>query len=431
MTELQVRFGPATMVQSVYIGPPDAIMQPGMVTFMTDLQNRAKKLAKVQELYAQQPMSLHVYGSRFGRNAYLALEHVAQTPTLAVKCFEGGPSEPEISLSMLRERPVVLMDLTAIATIRLLGLDWVFGTKIYRFAVTQASWEELNDTLLDDDEVPGKRSAVSYQDNVYVWQELDAAAVEQLRLENKAFLESFKDNVEILPATELAAVAPKERELLNDYLGPYGAEAIAVAGKPGMILWTDDSPQAQLAATTFGAKRTWTQIVLLSLVEAGVLSKDDYNKAIAKLIGCGFTLTFFDAGCVLESARLAEYGAARFPLKQMIEVFRQVTMPNGLLIRLFLEFFVALQQEPVLFAKKSLIVRAFLDTLWANPSSHDLVLGLRPMSSRLFGLNVVAETEFNAAFDEWLRSLNQPIISVEKHPGTRTAREPGSERSNR
>ena len=94
----------------------------------------------------------------------------------------------------------------------------------------------------------------------------------------------------------------------------------------------------------------------------------------------------------------------------MVEVFREVVMPNGMLIRLFLEFFVALQQEPLLFQKKSLIIRAFLDALWANPAAHDLVRALRPMSSRLFGLNVVAEAEFNAAFDEWLRSLNRPAV---------------------
>jgi hypothetical protein len=85
-------------------------------------------------------------------------------------------------------------------------------------------------------------------------------------------------------------------------------------------------------------------------------------------------------------------------------------MPNGMLIRLFLEFFVALQREPLLFQKKSLIVRALLDALWANPASHDLVLALRSMSPRLFGLNVVAESEFNAMFVEWLRSLNRDAI---------------------
>jgi hypothetical protein len=36
-------------------------------------------------------------------------------------------------------------------------------------------------------------------------------------------------------------------------------------------------------------------------------------------------------------------------------------------VRLFLEFFVALQQEALLFQKKALIIRAFLDALLGEP----------------------------------------------------------------
>lgn len=410
MTELQVRFGPSAMVQSVFVGTPDAIMQPGMVTIMTDLQRRAVKLAKVQEFYANNPSSLHMYGASMGKNAYLALEHVAQTTGLDVKCFEGTAGLPDASLLFLRERPLILVDLTAVATMRLLGLDWIFTAKAYRFAVTQTTWEELNDTLLDDKKGTGRRANVRFEGGQYVWEEYDETAMEQLRLENAAFLQSFKEHVSILPAQELAAVPPKEREQIIECFGTYGAETMAVSGNSGMILWTDDFPLGSLAASTFGARRTWTQMVLLSLVEAGLLSRDDYNKAVAKLIGCGFTITFFDPQCMLEACRLADFGAARFPLRQLVEVFRKVEMPNGMLIRLFLEFFTALQQEPPLFQKKALIIRAFLEALWANPATHDLVMALRPMSSKLFGLNVIAAAEFNAAFDEWLRSLNRPIL---------------------
>jgi len=413
MTELQVRFGPSTMLQSVYVGPPDTIQQPGMVTIMTDLQNRAKRLEQVQELYAKNPVSFHIYGASLGKNAYLALEHIACTPGLSVKCFEGAPAGPDVSLMQLRERPLMLVDLTAIATIRLLGLEWLFTTNLYSFAVTQGTWEELHDTLVDEKGGSGTRAHVRFEKERFVWEERDADAADQLRLENQAFLDSFQENVRLVSATDLAAIPPEEREQMKQCFGVYGAETMAVAGKGRAMLWTDDSTLGILAASTLGAKRTWTQIVLLSFVEAGILSKGDYNKAVAKLIGFGYTLTFFDPACVLEACKLSEFGAARFPLKQAIEVFREIAMPSGMLVRLFLEFFIALQQEPLLFQKKSLIVRAFLDALWANPASHDLVLALRPMSSKLFGLNVVAEAEFNAAFDDWLRSLNRPVLSGE------------------
>jgi len=106
-------------------------------------------------MYSQQPMSL-TFTVLASARMLSRLEHIAQTPDIALKCFEGSPVEPEISLSAMRERPSVLIDLTAIATIRLLGLEWIFATKVYRFAITQATWEELHDTLLDDKAPPAR-----------------------------------------------------------------------------------------------------------------------------------------------------------------------------------------------------------------------------------------------------------------------------------
>jgi hypothetical protein len=102
---------------------------------------------------------------------------VAQTPGLDVKCFEGTPGLPDASLLFLRERPLLLVDLTAIATMRLLGLDWIFTAKAYRFAVTQTTWEELNDTLLDDKVGTGRRANMRFEGGQYVWEEYDEAAM--------------------------------------------------------------------------------------------------------------------------------------------------------------------------------------------------------------------------------------------------------------
>ena len=410
MNELQVRFGPSAMLQSVHVGPETGIAQPGLVSVMTSVQERAKRVALVQSWYTQQPMSLHLYGSRFGKNAYVALQHIAQTEGMVLKCCDGSPADAEQAMSILRERPTVLVDLSAIATARLLGVEWIFGTKQYPFVATEGTWEELQETFRERVPTGERAGTMSYEDGKYVFQEEDPQSAARRRAEDQAFLDSFRKSVQIVPAKELAAVEPKTRELLVDYLGRYGAETIVLAGKPEVIMWCDDAPQSQLSATTFGGRRAWTQMILLSLTEAGMFQSEEYAKAVAKMIGMGFTTIFFDARCVLECAKLAEYRSGRFPLKQMLEVFQNAKSAAKDLVRQFLEFFVLLQGEPILPPQKALIVRAFLDSLWRNTTTHGMVLSLRSMSARLFGLNVVAESEFNAFFDSWFRSLNRPIV---------------------
>jgi hypothetical protein len=113
---------------------------------------------------------------------------------------------------------------------------------------------------------------------------------------------------------------------------------------------------------------------------------------------------------MLECAKIADFRTARFPLKQLIDVFQQVNAPGNGLVREFLQFFVLLSQEPALDQYKGIIVQSFLDALWRNSATHGTVLSLRALSSRLFGLNVVAEATFNQFFDNWRRSLNRPLL---------------------
>lgn len=408
--DLAVNFGRSAMLQTMRIGSEDEVGQPGLVSLLNSVQERARQVALMQSWYAEQPMSLHLYGNRFSYNAYEGLMHVAQTEGMSIKCSDGMNASSYRALESLRERPAVFVDLTAIATIRLLGLERVFTSQQFRFKATEATWVELQSTFRSEDRPSGQGGSMTFHEGQYFFQQHDPDEMAKHAAADQAFLEGFQDDVDIVSAPELAAVEPKVRELLVQYLGPYGAETAVAAAKPQTVIWTDDLPQASLAATTFGANRVWTQIVLLSLTEAGVLTQEEYSSAVAKLIGFGYTSTFFDARVMLACAKIADLRTSRFPLKQLIEVFQQVNVPGNGLVGQFLGFFVLLHQEQALDQYKGLIVQAFLDALWRNPATHGAVLPLRSISAKLFGLNVVAEAAFNTFFENWLRSLNRPLL---------------------
>jgi hypothetical protein len=45
---------------------------------MTSVQEHAKQVALVQSWYADQPMSLHLYGSRFGKTFFARHQELSQ-----------------------------------------------------------------------------------------------------------------------------------------------------------------------------------------------------------------------------------------------------------------------------------------------------------------------------------------------------------------
>jgi hypothetical protein len=163
-----------------------------------------------------------------------------------------------------------------------------------------------------------------------------------------------------------------------------------------------------LAASTYGARRVWTQAILLSFGENDTITWDEYRASSAKLIGMKFIATSFDAACILEGARLAQWQVDRFPLKQFIDVFSE--NPPQALIAHFLAFLKISHDELVLPAVKCQVVASFLNALWRNPAAHQFVLRLGSIIPTVFGLNVVVAAEFKNCYDNWRRSLTRPIF---------------------
>ncbi len=180
---------------------------------------------------------------------------------------------------------------------------------------------------------------------------------------------------------------------------------MVIARDTKTLLWTDDSLQAQAAAQIFGSRRVWTQIVLVVLVERGLLAAEEYIKAVAQILGFRYLSTIFNAQVMLEAVRQAKFRRDTTPLKQAIEVFSSEQGVAQGLFRMFGEFLILLHVEACSSAQRCLVVSAFLDSLWRNPNAHTFVLSLRQASARLFGLNVLGQTEFDACFDRWHRSV--------------------------
>jgi len=109
-------------------------------------------------------------------------------------------------------------------------------------------------------------------------------------------------------------------------------------------------------------------------------------------------------------AKLAKYQPNAWPFTQAAEAFSVLGGAVDQLLRIMLLFFLQLSQESVIPQGIGQMLAALLEALWQNPQARKPLLQVRKSSTRIFGLNVVAETEFNAIFDDWLRKHSQDIL---------------------
>jgi hypothetical protein len=215
---------------------------------------------------------------------------------------------------------------------------------------------------------------------------------------------------QVIPVIELAFVDPEKRDGFERIFGQYGAEAMLLASKPGMALWTDDLVQSEIAASEFGTKRVWTQAVLAFLASVGLLESNERDIATAKLISMEYNVTMFDCASIIEGVHLCEAIPWRQPLKNFI---REFGAPNADLRSLFpilWELIIRLYREPLLPESRCRVVTEFLDALWKNPATRNSILSFRANSQRMFGLNSVGQSQFESCFDNWMKLIENPLI---------------------
>jgi hypothetical protein len=411
MMEMQVRFGAASPVESVrFGGPGDATGEQGLELLKAWVKERADAIIQIGDAYRTMPLSLHLFGLRLGVNAYLAISGIAQDPNQQVKCTLGTPEEHAQAIQSLQTSKAIVVDITALATLRLLGLTKVLSTNKYKFIVSQHARITLHEMLARARAVAAPGATLSYERGDTQMLPRVAEEEERRRRDDEEFVKFVESQTEYRSGIALAALQPERRELLENKFGQYGAESIVIAADPDLVLWTDDLIQAQFSATEFGARRVWTQLVLGSFAEAGLISSDEYAEASAHLIGMDYVATIFDASILLAGFRLGGWSPEQYPARQFVKIFADPFAGLQQLVQIFVSFVERLHREAILPASRCAIVQALLDALAKHPQAMVPLKSLRQMSPRVFGINAVGQQQFDACFDRWLERRGNPLI---------------------
>lgn len=409
---MQVRFGAASTVESIYV----EISEPGgrsrgVETILASVERRAAVLAEAREKYTALSVPLYWYGSRFGRGAYEAVMSLALEEDQPVKCCLGTAEERTQAIQAVQTAKAVIVDVTALATLRLLNLEKVLSSAKHPFIVSERTWVGLRNRLFNDRIFSATGGTMAYKGGRHVFYEQSSEDKEKRNKRDEDFIQLIEKATSIRSGLALAAVEPIKRDSLEKLFGPYGAESIVLASEPGCVLWTDDLVQAQVATQEFGVRRVWTQLVLATLTDAGLLTLQEYSEASAMLVGMEFMSTMFDGSAMLAALRLAGWSASAAPAAQMLKVFSNPSTDLASILRTFVGFIVRLYREPLAVETRCQVTRAFLDALLRRPIAVAQLRPLRNMSSRVFGLNVVGQGQFDRCFDRWLESEALGVIA--------------------
>ncbi len=406
----QRRFPEEAMIESVRLGANPEQVQEGMNRLLQALQKRAETEAEMRRTYSTVAIPLHIFGTWHNKNAYVGLIALATEEGQMVRVTFGTAEERSNALAALQATASLVIDLSVLATLRLLRLEHILKTKRFRFVITENTLRTLRETLTRPDNEDSPAIGIQFVDGKIVGHEETVEAKRERSQSDRDFLALVEENCGTVSAVELAFIEAAQRERLEKAFGLYGVEAMLLGSKTDMMLWTDDLVQAQMAASEFGTKRVWTQLVILLLSDAGLLTSKERDVAAAKLVYMGYLYTIYDVGAILEAVELSDGKPWDGPLKSFVQQFVANDVNLAVMFPLLVNFIQRLYRDNVLAEMRCVVITAFLDALWANTKARRTLLHLRSITAQIFGLNFVGMTQFDECFDGWYRNLNAPII---------------------
>ncbi len=402
--QMQLKFGGQSVIHRMHVPPPENLTAADLQPILDSVKAKSDTVSKLREIYRSASVTFHMYGDHLGHSAYEGLLDLAIPEDEFVRC---APPQIEIlanALATLETQSTVVLDLTALATLRLLGITrQVLSSTAFRFILSPATFTELQQ-LRAQSRFSAAHGTMYYEKGQHYITQITGEESEKQKAAFEEWMECIERNANVVPVPQLAALMPERREQLEGVLGRYGLESALLSLSPGYIWWTDDFGAGEVAKTELGAEHVWTQAILEHLANLGLIDRGVVDEAYAKLVGFNYQATHFTGAVMIAAIRVSNGSVDAFPTRQMIRAFEPLPLSNrSVAFRLLAEVILRMSVEPLLPETKCAAIKALLNTFPSDATTAAQLASFRLQCARLMTLNPLGQVDFIKCFDEWNR----------------------------
>jgi tetratricopeptide (TPR) repeat protein len=400
--QMQIKFGAQSPIQTMRVPPPDKLSAPDVQPVLDSVKARSDAISELQEIYKSRPVTLHLYGHQFGDTAYEALINLATSNDQFIRCARPDVEGLANTLSMLGAKSTVVLDLTAIATLYLLGIErQIVTSTAFRFVISPSTLAELQQLRVQS-RFNKAHGTMYYEKGQHYITETTEEQLEEGKVRFEEFVQCIETNTTVVTVPQLATLMPERRDVLERVLGRYGLESALLSLSPGYVWWTDDFVAAEAAKTEFGVERTWSQSILEHIANLGLIDRNIVDEAYAKLVGFNYQSTHFTGGVMIAALRISKGSVDLFPMHQIVDAFRPLPSTNlSVALRLLAEFIVRMSREPLLPESRCLATKTLLNTFPNDAHTNAQLKSFRSQCAALMTLNPVAQADFIKCFKQW------------------------------
>jgi hypothetical protein len=379
-------------------------------SFRNILEEMAKHqdwIAQLEQLYKQQRITMGALAKAIGYNIIEVIGSIINNPEIGIKCCNGDSEERFHAIGLLNSKPRLIIDIISLFIIYELfneiNIHKVFG----RFGIAQSIIDVINESKggLEGHKSEGFMT-IFKRGEQFLRHEISAEDVKKNIEYLNQILSWINDYCEILPVKAALTIKKSRRDYLNKLLGESFVDTILISSEHGNLLYTDDHQLRMVAKNEFHIDGIWTQPLLMHCLEIGILSRDNYNKSIVKLVCSNLRYISVDHFVFIEAAKQSNWLPSH-PFDKVIRVLSADTDEVSAL-NVTTNLLLELVKQPVLPFNRDMLIIKLLDEITIRRNKLLILRKLKENIKRIFTFLPSAGNSLNNLISIWEQNI--PII---------------------
>lgn len=248
------------------------------------VEAREGGVSQALSAYAGRQLTIGAFAQLSGRSILESWGYLMASPDRGVRASFGTLEDTAYEAAGLRTRPNLVLDTTALLSLGHLKLLEKVHAAFPTLLVPRPVRENLQSEIAKLARGPSTMETVGKQGGRYVFHHVTPESIDALMGFLRDLL-AFVDNATTVVPMKLAAELGRDRfQAVAEALGHSAISAVLVAKEHNAFLCADDALLRYLAQKEYCVRGAWTQTIIESLRDSGVISSEEHIDAIRSLL---------------------------------------------------------------------------------------------------------------------------------------------------
>lgn len=363
----------------------------GFQTILDEVSRQHETHQQVEQFYKEGKLTIGALANLIGRDVLAVWDGIIRTSDLGLKCCLGSVEERDQAISLLYDKPKVIVDIISLMTLHGINSDDIMIKAFGKFGIAQSTIELLTGIIEDRKTFRAEGfMTIGKEGDKFVKQEISSEDVRR----NVEYLESITNwidgNCNVIPVKAALNIKRDRKKRLEEMMGSSFIDTILIASEPANVLYSDDERLRSLAKNEFNVDGLWTQILLIHCLNNNILEKNKYDEMIVKLVCSHYYHTSIDADVLIEAARQSKWTSSE-PYKTVLQVLRGKSSDDYSALIVATNFLYELWKQPIMPCQRDFLVLSLLDAITSERNQNAVLDRLISNIKRRFFLLPLAE----------------------------------------